>query len=169
MWVYAHPYIFLWEVVCLCVCVCVSVLSLSFCRSSSVVVACCCRLSLCCGCFLSSLSLVVVFRRCCLSLSFLVVVLLLSWSSWSVRPVLSCLVLGRCRCFGPWTLVSLHMISHPLHRLYKSPCGIEYAQEAFHASTFTFIDSKQMPYEAIHAQVARLNLVNTHKLLFRFR
>ena len=150
---------------CVCVCPAVVVLPLSCLLWSLAAVACRCAAAVFLS-LLSSLSLAVVVCRCCLSLSFFVVVLLLSLSSWSVRPVLSCLVLGRCRCFGPWTLVSLHMISHPLHRLYKSPCGMEYAQEAFHASTFTFIDSKQMPYEAIHAQAARLNLVNTHKIFF---
>ena len=80
---------FLWEVVC----VCVFVLSFSLCRSSSVVVARRCCLSFCRGCLSSSL--VVVVGRCCLSLSFVVVVLPLSLSSWSVRP---------CPVFVVWLL-----------------------------------------------------------------
>ena len=88
MWVNAHPFYGR-----LCVCVCVFVSSFSLCRSSSVVVARRCCLSFCRGCLSSSL--VVVVGRCCLSLSFVVVVLPLSLSSWSVRP---------CPVFVFWSL-----------------------------------------------------------------
>ena len=99
-------------------CVCF-VLSFSPCRFSSVVVARRCCLSFGRGCL--SFSFVVVVGRCCLSWSFVVVVLPLSLSSWSVRPCLV-FVSGRCRLRGPWTLVCTYDLPS-LERLSKMPLG----------------------------------------------
>ena len=135
-----------------CVCVCVFVLSFSLCRSSSVVVARRCCLSFCRGCLSSSL--VVVVGRCCLSLSFVVVVLPLSLSSWSVRP---------CPVFVVWSLSLLWPLDLGLstYDLPFSEKAIEDALEALnmcprglHCLSVLVCQDQQMPCGAQYAQAA---------------
>ena len=161
MWVCAHPF-FMGS------CVCVFVLSFLPCRfrlllslaavaGRSAAAACRCRLSL---------SFAAAACRLRLSLLFLP----LSLSSWSVRPCFV-LVLGRCRCRlrGPRTLVfdtyDLPSLAKAIQwPLWREICPRGPQWLSVHTGRF-----KQMPCEALYAQVAQLILVNKQDFLFRFQ